>query len=70
MPDRSTTQQTEQQFWTPDQREQILNYVNKRAHDAIDEKGLDAEIEGTRPSPRRCPGVYGRSWFRDLPFGA
>lgn len=45
MPDRSTTQQTEQQFWTPDQREQILNYVNKRAHDAIDEKGLDAEVE-------------------------
>ena len=45
MPDRSTTQQTEQQFWTPEQREQILNYVNKRAHDAIDEKGLDAEIE-------------------------
>jgi integrase len=45
MPDRSTTQQTEQQFWTPDQREQILNYVNKRAHNAVDEKGLDAEVE-------------------------
>jgi integrase len=45
MPNRSTTQQTEQQFWTPEQREQILNYVNKRAHDAIDEKGLDTEVE-------------------------
>ncbi|WP_336346150.1 tyrosine-type recombinase/integrase [Halalkalicoccus ordinarius] len=45
MPDRSTTQQIEQQFWTPKQREQILNYVNKRAHDAIDEKRFDAEIE-------------------------
>ncbi|MFC7009949.1 tyrosine-type recombinase/integrase [Halalkalicoccus salilacus] len=45
MPDRSTTQQTEQQFWTPDQQEQILTYVNTRAHDAIDEKGLDAKIE-------------------------
>ena len=45
MPDRSTTQQTEQQFWTPEQREQILNYVKMRAHDAIDEKGLDAEVE-------------------------
>jgi integrase len=45
MPDRSTTQQTEQQFWTPNQRDQILNYVNKRAHDAIEENGLDAEIE-------------------------
>ena len=45
MPDRSTTQQTEQQFWTPEQREQILNYVNKRAHDAIEERGLDTGIE-------------------------
>jgi integrase len=45
MPERSATQQTEQQFWTPDQREQILNYVNKRAHDAIEENGRDAEIE-------------------------
>jgi integrase len=45
MPEWSTTQQTEQQFWTPDQRDQILNYVNERAHDAIEEKGLDAEGE-------------------------
>jgi integrase len=45
MPERSASQQTEQQFWTLEQREQILNYVNKRAHDAIEERGLDAEIE-------------------------
>ncbi|MFC7009788.1 phage integrase SAM-like domain-containing protein [Halalkalicoccus salilacus] len=45
MPARSTSQQSQQQFWTPDQRTQILNYVNKRAHDAIDEKGLDANVE-------------------------
>ena len=45
MPNRSTSQQSQQQFWTPHQRTQILNYVNKRAHDAIDEKGFDAEVE-------------------------
>ena len=45
MPERSTSQQTEQQFWTPDQRDQILNYVNERAHNAIDEKGMDAVVE-------------------------
>ena len=45
MPDRSTSQQSQQQFWTPEQRTQILNYVNERAHDAIDEKGLVADVE-------------------------
>ena len=45
MPARSASQQSQQQFWTPDQRTQILNYVNKRSHDAIDEKGLDADVE-------------------------
>ena len=45
MPERSASQQSQQQFWTPDQRTQILNHVNKRAHDAIDEKGLDAKVE-------------------------
>lgn len=45
MPERSASQQPQQQFWTPDQRTQILNYVNRRAHDAIDEKGLDADVE-------------------------
>ncbi|ADJ16500.1 tyrosine-type recombinase/integrase [Halalkalicoccus jeotgali] len=45
MPDRSTSQQSQQQFWTPEQRTQILDYVNERAHDAIDEKGLDADVE-------------------------
>lgn len=45
MPERSASQQSQQQFWTPDQRTQILNYVNKRAHDAIDEKGMDADVE-------------------------
>jgi integrase len=45
MPERSASQRSQQQFWTPDQRTQILNYINKRAHDAIDEKGLDADGE-------------------------
>ncbi|MDL5363231.1 tyrosine-type recombinase/integrase [Halalkalicoccus sp. NIPERK01] len=45
MPERSASQQSQQQFWTPDQRTQILNYVNKRAHNAIDEKGFDAKVE-------------------------
>ncbi len=45
MPERSASQQSQQQFWTPEQRTQILNYVNKHARDAIDEKDLDTDVE-------------------------
>jgi integrase len=36
MPDRPTTDSGQQQFWSQQQRETIVSYVDEQAHDAID----------------------------------
>lgn len=36
MPDRPSTDSGKQQFWSPQQREAIVSYVDERAHKAID----------------------------------
>ncbi len=37
-----TTNSAEQQFWSPEQRRAIMDYVDERARDAIDEDATDA----------------------------
>ncbi|HET7324734.1 MAG TPA: tyrosine-type recombinase/integrase [Halococcus sp.] len=44
LPD-DTGERTTQQFWSADDRTRLLRHVDKRAHDAIDERGSDATIE-------------------------
>ena len=44
LPD-DTGERTTQQFWSADDRTRLLQYADKRAHDAIDEHGSDATIE-------------------------
>ncbi|ADJ16923.1 hypothetical protein [Halalkalicoccus jeotgali] len=62
MPEQSALQQSQQQFWAPEQRTQILDYVNKRAHDAIDEKGsmltVKHEIALSSPSSHSLECVH------------
>lgn len=41
MPDRPTSGSTDQQFWSPQQRQTLMQYVRQRAHEAIDEHGSD-----------------------------
>lgn len=36
LPDASSRSSHRQQFWSPDQRQAIMTYVNERAHDAVD----------------------------------
>lgn len=36
---------TTQQFWSPRERTQLLRFVDKRAHDAIDQQGSNAVVE-------------------------
>ncbi|MWG36218.1 tyrosine-type recombinase/integrase [Halomarina oriensis] len=36
---------TDQQFWTTEQRRQLVGYVDHRAAEAVDEKGFDATTE-------------------------
>lgn len=42
MPDRPSGSSNDQQFWSAEQRQELLLYVDKRAHEAIDEHGMDA----------------------------
>ncbi|HET7323270.1 MAG TPA: integrase, partial [Halococcus sp.] len=44
LPD-DTGERTTQQFWSAEDRTRLLRHVDKRAHDAIDERGSDATIE-------------------------
>ena len=44
LPD-DTGERTTQQFWSAEDRTRLLRYVDKRAHDAIDERGPEATIE-------------------------
>lgn len=41
LPPRPTTS-GDQQFWSADDRNALIRYVDQRAHDAVDETGLDA----------------------------
>lgn len=45
LPDSDEQAAHEQQYWTPDQRKAIMEYVRKRAHDAVDERGSGALAE-------------------------
>ncbi len=45
MPDRPSGGSKDQQFWSPEQRQTLLQYVDERAHNAIDEHGSDAVAE-------------------------
>ena len=45
LPDTDEQAAHEQQYWTPAQRNAIMRYVEKRAHDAIDEHGSGAFAE-------------------------
>lgn len=36
---------SEQQFWSPEQRDQLVTYVRERARDAIDERAFGAHVE-------------------------
>ncbi|SNZ17100.1 Site-specific recombinase XerD [Natronoarchaeum philippinense] len=45
MPDRPSGGSKNQQFWSPTQRQTLLQYVDERAHNAIDERGSDAVTE-------------------------
>ncbi|MDG5778915.1 hypothetical protein VB773_20035 [Haloarculaceae archaeon H-GB2-1] len=42
LPDVDTRKETRQQSWRRDQRQAILAHVDERAHDAIDDDGLNA----------------------------
>lgn len=45
MPDRQSTSSADQQFWSSEQRQQLIRHVDECAHDAIDEQGSDALAE-------------------------
>ena len=45
LPNDDERDEHHQQLWTPQQRQVIMRYVEKRAHDAIDERGHDAVKE-------------------------
>ena len=40
-----TGERTAQQFWSAEDRTRLLRHVNKRAHDAVDERCSAATIE-------------------------
>jgi len=42
LPDRSSSTSGDQQFWQPEQRRAIMDYVDERAREAIDADGTDA----------------------------
>ncbi|MDF9747873.1 tyrosine-type recombinase/integrase [Natrinema salsiterrestre] len=42
MPSRSTSNSGDQQFWQPEQRRAIMDYVDEQAREAIDADGMDA----------------------------
>ncbi|MDS0280032.1 site-specific integrase [Halomicroarcula sp. S1AR25-4] len=45
LPERSLGQTDTQQFWSPEERDELLAYADKQAHAAIDADGLDARTE-------------------------
>lgn len=47
LPARPSNNSGEQQFWTTEHRQQLLGYVDDRADEALDDRGLDA-IEALR----------------------
>lgn len=61
LPDADEQAAHEQQFWSPAQRNAIVEYVRKRAHDAIDERGSDALTEAR---DRALVAVIGYSGVR------
>ncbi|ELY96086.1 integrase family protein [Natrialba hulunbeirensis JCM 10989] len=42
LPPRPSSSDSERQFWSPDQRQALVSYVDNRARTAIDERGVDA----------------------------
>lgn len=45
LPNDDKRDEHHQQLWTPEQRQVIMRYVEKRAHDAVDDRGHDAVKE-------------------------
>jgi integrase len=45
LPDRPSTVSGAQQFWSIDERRQLLDHVDRRASEAIDERGTEAVVE-------------------------
>ncbi|MFC7043933.1 tyrosine-type recombinase/integrase [Halonotius sp. GCM10025705] len=44
LPERPTSDSGSQQFWSPEDREDLLAYVDEQAANAVDEKGLQAVV--------------------------
>ncbi|MWV40667.1 site-specific integrase [Natrialba sp. INN-245] len=42
LPPRPKKKSGDQQFWSPEDRKTLVRYADRRAHEAIDEKGFDA----------------------------
>lgn len=45
LPDADQRSEHRQQLWTPEKRRAIMEFVNKRAHDAVDDRGTEAVKE-------------------------
>jgi len=45
LPERPSTVSGSQQFWSTDERRQLLDYVDRRASEAIDDRGTEAVVE-------------------------
>jgi len=45
LPERPSTVSGAQQFWSSDERRQLLDYVDQRASNAIDDRGTEAVVE-------------------------
>lgn len=45
LPPRPKKKSGDQQFWTADDRKALLRYADRRAHEAVDEKGMEAHEE-------------------------
>lgn len=61
LPDADEQADHEQQYWSPEQRNAIMSYVEKRANNAVDERGSDALAE---PRDRALVAVIGYSGVR------
>ena len=45
LPERPSTVSGSQQFWSPTERRQLLDHVDRRASEAIDDRGTEAVVE-------------------------
>ncbi|WP_129115561.1 tyrosine-type recombinase/integrase [Halegenticoccus tardaugens] len=45
LPPRPKKKSGDQQFWSAEDRKALLRYTDRRAHEAVDEKGVDALVE-------------------------